>query len=129
MKRNHGDILTSHGFSTRCWRSPLLNPPENILAHLKQIEKEVGRTPAEKWHARHIDVDILFLGHLVINREGIIIPHPHLHERNFVLVPLMDLIPECVHPVLGKTIEELYLDCRDRGEVYIFNPDEQGRSV
>ena len=143
IKRDIGPIIKeSQLYETQPWGYPdqpwFLNQvleittsesPENILAHLKQIEKEVGRTPAEKWHARHIDVDILFLGHLVINREGIIIPHPHLHERNFVLVPLMDLIPECVHPVLGKTIEELYLDCRDRGEVYIFNPDEQGRSV
>ncbi|MDZ4748662.1 MAG: 2-amino-4-hydroxy-6-hydroxymethyldihydropteridine diphosphokinase [Saprospiraceae bacterium] len=105
------------------------NPPNVVLDQIKNIEIKAGRTPSEKWHARHIDIDILFYGELVLKENELEIPHPLLHTRNFVLVPLMDLAPEFLHPTLGKTIEELYLDCRDKGEVYIFNPDEQDNSL
>lgn len=103
--------------------------PEELLPRLKAIENKAGRTPAEKWHARHIDIDILLCGDLVIHKKELTIPHPRLQERNFVLIPLMELAPELVHPVLGKTIEDLYFDSRDTGEVYIFNPDEQGNPL
>ena len=99
--------------------------PNEVLHAIRNIEMKAGRLPNEKWHARHIDIDILFCGDLVIEKTDLTIPHPLLHTRNFVLVPLMDLIPEFIHPKMGKTIEELYLDCRDTGEVYIFNADEQ----
>jgi 2-amino-4-hydroxy-6-hydroxymethyldihydropteridine diphosphokinase len=103
--------------------------PGEALRIIKNIEVEAGRNPGEKWHARHIDIDILLCGDNIINDHELAIPHPHLQERNFVLIPLMELAPELIHPVLGKTIEELYLDCRDTGEVYIFNADEQGNPV
>lgn len=103
--------------------------PGEVLMLIKAIEVKVGRTPSEKWHARHIDIDILLRGDLMLKESTLEIPHPLLHTRNFVLVPLMELIPEQLHPGLSKTIEELYLDCRDTGEVYIFNPDEQGHPV
>ena len=106
-----------------------LKTPGEVLMLIKTIEVKVGRTPSEKWHARHIDIDILLRGDLVLKESTIEIPHPLLQTRNFVLVPLLELIPEQIHPELCKTIEELYLDCRDTGEVYIFNPDEQGHSV
>ena len=107
--------------SLECNLSPL-----DLLDELKSIEKQLGREPGEKWHARHIDIDILLCGNMIFQNDRLIIPHPHLQERNFVLIPLMDLIPLFMHPVLGKTIEELYLESRDIGEVYIFNADEQG---
>lgn len=123
------------GFDDQPWflnqvvevKSP--DSPEEVLTRLKAIETRAGRTPAEKWHARHIDIDILLCGDLVMNKKELTIPHPHLQERNFVLIPLMELAPELVHPVLGKTIEDLYFDSRDTGEVYIFNPDEQGNPL
>jgi 2-amino-4-hydroxy-6-hydroxymethyldihydropteridine diphosphokinase len=99
--------------------------PLDLLDELKSIEKQLGREPGEKWHARHIDIDILLDGPMVFQHERLTIPHPHLQERNFVLIPLMDLIPNFIHPVLEKTIEELYLESRDIGEVYIFNADDQ----
>ena len=99
--------------------------PLDVLKSIRNIEVKAGRLPNEKWHARHIDIDILLCGDLVMDKQELTIPHPLLHTRNFVLVPLMDLIPEFTHPTLGKTIEELYLDCRDTGEVYIFNADDQ----
>ncbi len=100
--------------------------PVELLDVLKSMEQQLGREPGEKWHARHIDLDILLCGQLVFNEPHLHIPHPHLQERNFVLIPLMDVAPLLVHPVFGKTIEELYLASRDTGEVYIFNADEQG---
>jgi 2-amino-4-hydroxy-6-hydroxymethyldihydropteridine diphosphokinase len=103
--------------------------PLDLLDELKSIEKQLGREPGEKWHARHIDIDILLCGNMIFHDERLTIPHPHLQERNFVLIPLMDLVPHFTHPVLGKTIEELYLESRDIGEVYIFNADEQGDPV
>lgn len=123
------------GFDDQPWflnqvievKSP--DSPEDVLIKLKAIEIKAGRTPAEKWHARHIDIDILLCGDQILNKKELIIPHPHLQERNFVLIPLMELAPELVHPVLGLSIEDLYFDSRDTGEVYIFNPDEQGNPL
>jgi len=103
--------------------------PLAVLRMIKQIEVSTGRNPGEKWHARHIDIDILLCGDLVVHENELVIPHPHLQDRNFVLVPLMDVAPETMHPTLSKSIEELYLDCRDTGEVYIFNTDEQDHPV
>ena len=102
-----------------------LKNPQEVLTLIRNIEVKAGRLPNEKWHARHIDIDILLCGNQVIKKPDLEIPHPFLHTRNFVLVPLMDLVPGFIHPVLGKTIEELYMDCRDTGEVYIFNADDQ----
>jgi 2-amino-4-hydroxy-6-hydroxymethyldihydropteridine diphosphokinase len=60
-----------------------------------------------RWGPRLIDIDILFYDDLVIDQPGLIVPHPRLHERAFVLVPLADLAPDLVHPVLGKSVREL----------------------
>lgn len=99
--------------------------PLSLLSLCKEIETQLGRLPGEKWHARHLDIDILLAGDLVYKDDRLEIPHPQMQERNFVLIPLMDIDPHLLHPVLGKTIEELYLDCRDIGEVFIFSADEQ----
>ena len=107
--------------------SPL--EPAEMLYTLKNIETIAGRKPHEKWHERHIDIDIILQEDRVIDEETLAIPHPLFHLRNFVLIPLMEIAPFVIHPVLGKTIEELYLDCRDTGEVYIFNADEQSHAV
>ncbi len=103
--------------------------PNEVLQTIKRIEVKTGRTPGEKWHARHIDIDILLCGEKVINDDDLIIPHPHFHDRNFTLVPLMEIASQLMHPRLQKTIEELYMECADTGEVYIFNADEQDHSL
>ncbi len=79
----------------------------SLLKRLKQIEVEVGRVESFRWGPRQMDIDILFYDDLVFESESLVIPHPHLHERAFVLVPLADIAPDFVHPVLKKTIKEL----------------------
>ena len=81
--------------------------PEALLRHLKQIEFEIGRRPGPRWGPRPIDLDILLCGDRVLERGGLIVPHPLLAERAFVLVPLVELAPDLRHPVLGKPVGEL----------------------
>jgi 2-amino-4-hydroxy-6-hydroxymethyldihydropteridine diphosphokinase len=81
--------------------------PVELLKHLKLLETELGRLPTVRWGPRRIDMDILFYDKLVIDIPELTIPHPRLHERAFVLVPLADLEPDLVHPVLGAPIKQL----------------------
>ncbi|MBI1856604.1 MAG: 2-amino-4-hydroxy-6-hydroxymethyldihydropteridine diphosphokinase, partial [Chloroflexi bacterium] len=73
------------------------------------IEVQVGREQSFRWGPRQIDIDILFYDDLVLESESLVIPHPRLHERAFVLVPLADIAPDYVHPVFKKTVTELLL--------------------
>jgi 2-amino-4-hydroxy-6-hydroxymethyldihydropteridine diphosphokinase len=80
--------------------------PLALLAFLKKLETRLGRTPSLRYGPRKIDIDILFYDDLVLDTPELTIPHPNLHERSFVLVPLADLAAELVHPVFGKPIRE-----------------------
>jgi 2-amino-4-hydroxy-6-hydroxymethyldihydropteridine diphosphokinase len=81
--------------------------PQELLVHLKHLETGLGRLPAVRWGPRRIDMDILFYDKLILDTPELTLPHPRLHERAFVLVPLADLEPGLVHPVLGATIKQL----------------------
>ncbi len=83
-------------------------PPLVVLKAILEIEKLLGRNRQEKWDARTIDIDILFYDAKVLNTNELTLPHPHLHERNFALVPMLEIAPNKQHPVFKKTIEELY---------------------
>ena len=80
---------------------------EPLLKHIKRLEIALGRTPSFKNGPRLIDIDILFYDDLVLNTPSLIIPHPHMHERGFVLLPLMDIAPDLVHPVHKKSVREM----------------------
>ena len=81
--------------------------PRALLDFLKKRENELGRVKNFRNGPRHIDLDILFYGDVVYEDERLQIPHPRLHERAFVLVPLNDLAPDFLHPVLGKDVKSL----------------------
>lgn len=82
--------------------------PKKLLSAFKSIEKKLRRTKTVKNGPRAIDIDILFYADQIVTTKDLVIPHPRLHERLFVLQPMMDLNPEFVHPVFQKTIRELY---------------------
>ena len=82
--------------------------PHELLERLLGIEKDVfGRTRTTYWGPRRMDLDLLLHGDACIAEDGLVVPHPRMAERRFVLQPLCDIAPELVHPVLGKSIVEL----------------------
>lgn len=79
----------------------------SLLRRFLQIEKSLGRERREKWEPRPIDIDLLLYGNQIISTEELVVPHPLMHERRFVLQPLAEIAPEAVHPVLQMTIAGL----------------------
>lgn len=90
--------------------------PRAVLSQALTVERTLGRVRSSAKTSRTIDVDILFYDDYVIRQPGLEVPHPRLHERAFVLVPLAELEPGFVHPVLGRTVNDL-LGCVDRSGV------------
>lgn len=81
--------------------------PMALLRSLLSVENQFGRVRQERWGARSLDLDLLLYGDRTLDIPGLTIPHPRLHERPFVLVPLVDIAANWFHPVLNKTIEQL----------------------
>jgi 2-amino-4-hydroxy-6-hydroxymethyldihydropteridine diphosphokinase len=84
--------------------------PEELLGSLKEVENKLGRTKSIRWGPRKIDLDILLYDQLSWETPDLVIPHPHMHQRAFVLVPLAEIAPEAVHPNLCKNIESLLFE-------------------
>ena len=97
-------------------------PPRELLAVLKQLGQARGRRPAPRYGPRLIDIDILFYDDLVIETSDLTIPHPRLHERPFVLIPLADLAPGLAHPLLGTTVQEMLTRVDVKGVIRMPDP-------
>jgi 2-amino-4-hydroxy-6-hydroxymethyldihydropteridine diphosphokinase len=91
--------------------------PRELLVAILSIEENLGRKRTIKNAPRTIDIDILFYNRQVIEQAGLCIPHPRIAERRFVLEPMNEISPDFVHPVLGKSIGQLLLECTDELEV------------
>ena len=81
--------------------------PEQLLSFLKEVETRIGRVPTFQNGPRKLDLDILFYGDLILAITGLQIPHPRLHERAFVLVPLNDIAPNLIHPTMQQSVSEM----------------------
>jgi 2-amino-4-hydroxy-6-hydroxymethyldihydropteridine diphosphokinase len=127
-------VATSPVYQTEPWgfhaKDPFLNmtaeirtlmDPESLLLQLLNIEAKMGRKRDDNgYSSRKIDLDILLYDNMTIQRPGLTIPHPLMHERRFVLVPLCDIAQGIIHPVFKKTIAVLLDECRDRSQVRRF---------
>src|SRR4051812_47284181 len=96
---------------------------DELLRHAKRIEHDIGRRPAERWAPRPIDIDILLYGEEVIETPDLVVPHPLLAARNFVLVPLAELAAEVWHPKLARSIGELAEDVDVLGLGHVAGPE------
>jgi len=91
--------------------------PEDCLDFILRIENHLGRERVMKWGDRTMDIDILYYDDQIINTERLKVPHPHLVSRNFVLVPLVEVLPDYMHPLVKKTSVALMEECEDKLKV------------
>jgi len=98
-------------------------PPEELFKECKRIETFLGRehiSSEERFADRVIDIDIIFYDKKMIKSDNLTIPHPLFHKRAFVLVPMLEIAEDYVHPVFGKTVEQLYDDLENPETVYLY---------
>ncbi len=95
--------------------------PEELLKEIKATEEAMGRETTERWGPRIIDIDILFYGEEVLNTPFLKIPHPQLHKRAFVLIPLKEIATRLVHPILKQTVKQMLDNANDKGSVVLYN--------
>ena len=98
--------------------------PRESLAFVKRVEEQVGREPSFRYGPRKIDIDILFYEDWIVDEDDLIIPHPRLHQRAFVLVPLADLAPDLCHPELKSTVLEMLKEVDTTGVKRLRSSDQ-----
>ncbi len=101
--------------------------PKSLLSVLREIERSLGRDQDNRSGPRTIDLDILFYGHRVINEADLVIPHPRLHQRRFVLMPLSELDPLLVHPIRHKSVNQMLAEVENQSEVRLLFPQPSTR--
>ena len=106
-----------------------LPPPEQLLAQLLRIEYSLGRTREVPGGPRTVDLDLLLCGDETRGTEFLTLPHPRLHQRRFVLVPLVELTPRLVHPTLRKSVSDLLEETEDKSEVRLWNAKSEPPAV
>ncbi len=110
------DFTQQPWFLNRAVALETKDTPRQLMAAILSIEEEMGRRRVQKKGPRSIDIDIVLFDDTIMKSNDLIIPHPAMHERRFVLEPLAEIAPEVLHPVLKKTIREL-LDALPDGQV------------
>ena len=114
---------SEHWFLNQVVKIETALSPDDLMKELLEIEKELGRdrsVPHEGYVSRPMDLDILYFGNEIIDTQMVKAPHPRLHERRFTLLPLCDIAPDYVHPVMKKTNLQLLDECQDAGKVNIY---------
>jgi len=127
ISRSVGEIITTSSiYKTAAWgntnqpdfynqvieiRSTL--DPDKLFLETQLIEQKMGRVRKEKWSPRIIDIDILFFGDLIIETENLTIPHREIPNRKFTLLPLAEVTPDFIHPVLKKSVLQMLAACTD----------------
>ena len=99
--------------------------PSQMMARMLRIEYLLGRREKNLKKPRTADLDLLLYGDHQCDTEFLTVPHPRMHERKFVLVPLAELAPRRVHPILNKTVQEILQSCRDDSMVKRWNSKSQ----
>lgn len=97
-------------------------PPQDLLVKLQNIEKTLGRNRVKetRWGERPIDIDIIFYGEEILDTDFLTIPHKLMHKRAFVLIPLLELIPDFVHPILKKSLSQIYDELEEVEDVFLY---------
>lgn len=102
--------------------------PINLLSVCQKIEIDSDRRKTVKWGPRTLDIDILLYGTQTVQTDDVVIPHPRMAERKFVLVPLAEIAPDVVIAGVGQTVQQVLLECSDKGLVKRFYSSEAGVS-
>ncbi len=100
--------------------------PREVLLAAQEVENLLGRERKEKWGDRTMDIDIIYIGQKVINTTKLKVPHPLMAQRKFVLVPLVEVLPDFLHPELEQNSQELLEVCPDKTEPEIWKGKEAG---
>ncbi|MCP4443356.1 MAG: 2-amino-4-hydroxy-6-hydroxymethyldihydropteridine diphosphokinase [Aureispira sp.] len=131
-------VAESAVYETAAWgvedQTPFLNQvlqietdfnPQELLLRCQAIELSLGRIRTQHWGERMIDIDILFFNDAIIEEPNLTVPHPYLHQRRFVLVPMQEIAPNWLHKPMNKTINTLLKDCEDQLAIRLWTQFQQ----